>query len=99
MVVWPRHYNFWLYSSSNENNRRRVCEAELITIILQDQAGVGTYFKIRWTQKLGKVFDTYTQRRGLKVKDIRFVLDGDRVLPNQTPLLLEMEEKILIDVT
>lgn len=41
-------------TSSNENNRRRVCEAELITIILQDQAGVGTYFKYAGPKSLAK---------------------------------------------
>ena len=87
-------------TSSNENKRRRVSEAELITIILQDQVGVGTYFKVRRNQKLGKVFDLYAQRRGFPRRhSLRFNLDGDRVLPNQTPLLLEMEENDVINVS
>ena len=47
---------------------------------------------------MAKVFDTYAQRKGIQTNSLRFLLDGDRVMPEQTPKMLEMEDQDQIDV-
>ena len=41
---------------------------------------------------------SYAGRRGIDVKSFRFMLDGERITPDQTPKLLELEENDQIDV-
>ncbi|CAJ1966356.1 unnamed protein product [Cylindrotheca closterium] len=68
-----------------------------ITIRVKDQAGEETFFKIKKTTKMGKVFQTYAQRKGMQVSSLRFLLDGDRIKDDQTPKMLEMEDQDQID--
>lgn len=44
-----------------------------------------------------KVFETYAQRKGVQPQSLRFLLDGDRVDPTQTPKMLELEDQDQID--
>ena len=44
-----------------------------------------------------KVFDTYAQRKGVSASSLRFLLDGDRILPEQTPKQLELDDQDQID--
>lgn len=46
---------------------------------------------------MGKVFQTYAQRKGMQVSSLRFLLDGDRIKEDQTPKMLEMEDQDQID--
>jgi len=46
---------------------------------------------------MGKVFQTYAQRKGMQVSSLRFLLDGDRIKDDQTPKMLEMEDQDQID--
>ena len=74
-------------------------EADLITIILEDETRTRFIFKIRRTAKLQKLFEEYARRKGVKnINDLRFLLDGDRMLPYQMPVDLEMEDHDEIDV-
>ena len=74
-------------------------EADLITIFLRDETRTRFLFKIRRTTKLQKVFEEYARRKGVKVTpQLRFLLDGCRMLPDQTPVDLEMEDHDEIDV-
>lgn len=61
------------------------------------QSGEETFFKIKKTTKMGKVFQTYAQRKGMQVSSLRFLLDGDRIKEDQTPKMLEMEDQDQID--
>ena len=50
------------------------------------------------TTKMQKIFDAYAQRRGLAAGSLRFSLDGERILTDQSPKMLELEENDQIDV-
>eukprot|EP00579_Thalassiosira_antarctica_P021005 CAMPEP_0201963038 /NCGR_PEP_ID=MMETSP0904-20121228/9025_1 /ASSEMBLY_ACC=CAM_ASM_000553 /TAXON_ID=420261 /ORGANISM="Thalassiosira antarctica, Strain CCMP982" /LENGTH=114 /DNA_ID=CAMNT_0048509561 /DNA_START=271 /DNA_END=615 /DNA_ORIENTATION=+ len=61
------------------------------------QTGEETYFKIKKSTKMQKVFDTYAQRKGVQASSLRFLLDGDRIQPDATPKLLELDDQDQID--
>ena len=44
-----------------------------------------------------KVFDTYAQRKGVQSSSLRFLLDGDKIGPDQTPKMLELDDQDQID--
>ena len=72
--------------------------AETITIKVRDQTGDEMFFKVKKTTKMSKIFDAYAQRRGIATSSIRFALDGQRIQPDSTPKMLELEENDQIDV-
>ena len=45
-----------------------------------------------------KIFEAYAQRRGSTADTFRFSLDGNRIIPDDTPRLLELDENDQIDV-
>ena len=47
--------------------------------------------------KMAKVFDTYASRKGVQRSSLRFLLDGESILPTQTPKMLELEDQDQID--
>jgi small ubiquitin-related modifier len=53
---------------------------------------------VKKSTKMSKIFDAYGQRRGLQATALRFMLDGERVLPDNTPKMLELEDDDQIDV-
>lgn len=61
------------------------------------QTGEETFFKIKKTTKMQKVFDTYAQRKGVQSSSLRFLLDGDKIGPDQTPKMLELDDQDQID--
>ena len=61
------------------------------------KSGEETYFKIKKSTKMGKVFETYAQRKGVQAASLRFLLDGDRIQADQTPKQLEMDDQDQID--
>lgn len=44
-----------------------------------------------------KVFDTYAQRKGIQATSLRFLLDGEKIGPDQTPKMLELDDQDQID--
>jgi small ubiquitin-related modifier len=44
-----------------------------------------------------KVFDTYAARKGVQASSLRFLLDGEKILPDQTPKMLELDDQDQID--
>ena len=63
----------------------------------QLQAGEETFFKIKKTTKMSKVFETYASRKGVQSSSLRFLLDGDTINGDQTPKMLELEDQDQID--
>jgi small ubiquitin-related modifier len=61
------------------------------------QTGEETFFKIKKTTKMAKVFETYATRKGIQPSSIRFMLDGERIDPTHTPKMLEMDDQDQID--
>mmetsp|Transcript_22188 Transcript_22188/g.61791 ORF Transcript_22188/g.61791 Transcript_22188/m.61791 type:complete len:92 (+) Transcript_22188:221-496(+) len=68
-----------------------------ITIRVRDQTGEETFFKIKKTTKMQKVFDTYAQRKGVEASSLRFLLDGERIEADATPKTLELDDQDQID--
>ena len=60
--------------------------------------GDDTFFKVKTTTKLQKLFDTYALRKGIDVGSLRFLLDGERLRGDQTPADVDMEDGDQIDV-
>ena len=46
---------------------------------------------------MSKVFETYASRKGVSTNAMRFLLDGERVMPDSTPKMLELEDQDQID--
>ena len=44
-----------------------------------------------------KVFDTYAQRKAIQVSSLRFLLDGEKISPDSTPKMLELDDQDQID--
>jgi small ubiquitin-related modifier len=65
--------------------------------ILPTQSGEETFFKVKKTTKMSKIFNAYASRKGVDPASLRFLLDGDNVDPNQTPKMLELEDQDQID--
>ncbi|KAL7529152.1 hypothetical protein ACHAXR_004106 [Thalassiosira sp. AJA248-18] len=70
---------------------------EPITIRVKDQTGEETMFKIKKSTKMSKVFNAYAQRKGVESASLRFLLDGERIGPDETPKMLELEDEDQID--
>mmetsp|Transcript_35373 Transcript_35373/g.60082 ORF Transcript_35373/g.60082 Transcript_35373/m.60082 type:complete len:95 (-) Transcript_35373:203-487(-) len=83
--------------SDNEAKTEGETKPENITIRVRDQTGEETYFKIKKSTKMQKVFDTYAQRKGVQASSLRFLLDGDRIQPDATPKQLELDDQDQID--
>ncbi|KAI8062215.1 ubiquitin-related domain-containing protein [Gongronella butleri] len=56
------------------------------------------FFKIKKSTPLRKLMDAYCDRQGKAPGSVRFLYDGNRVLPVNTPDELDMEDGDTIDV-
>lgn len=45
-----------------------------------------------------KIMEAYAQRKGISSASLRFVIDGERLQPDSTPKMLELEENDQVDV-
>ena len=64
-----------------------------ITLRVKDQHGNETFFKVKKTTKMEKVFKAYAQRRGVPPNTLRFLVDGERVANSETPKTLELQDQ------
>ena len=80
------------------DSKEGITEAETLTIRVKDQTGEETLFKVKPHTKMSKIFDAYASRKGVASNAIRFLLDGARIQPDQTPKMLELEDEDQIDV-
>ena len=65
--------------------------------LLAVQNGEETFFKVKANTKMSKVFNAYAKRKGVAGGALRFLLDGQRINPEQTPGDLELEDQDQID--
>lgn len=73
-------------------------EHEPITIRIRDQAGEVTFFRVKKDTLMSNIFNCYATRKGVDLKNLRFLLDACNIIPNSTPKSLELEDHDLIDV-
>lgn len=65
--------------------------------ICNNKTGEETFFKIKKGTKMSKVFSAFAKRKGVQASSLRFLMDGDRVKEDDTPLSLELEDQDMLD--
>ena len=70
--------------------------ADKITIGIKDQYGDLIHYKLNKSTEMKKVFTAYTQRKGVELYQVRFLYDGRRILFEQSPNDLDMEDQDVI---
>ncbi|KAG5518441.1 hypothetical protein PMAC_002836 [Pneumocystis sp. 'macacae'] len=56
------------------------------------------FFKIKRHTPLRKLMEAYCERQGKSMNTLRFLVDGERARPEQTPAELDMEDGDQIEV-
>ena len=75
-------------SIDNTNNN----DDEPIEIRVRDQTGKWTLFQMLRTTKMDKVFKIFAARKGVDAVSLRFLLRGERIDPDVTPQMLDLED-------
>jgi len=73
-------------------------ESDHINLRVSSQDGSEVFFKIRKNTPMRKLMDAYCARQSIALNSVRFLYDGQRINPEQTPKDLDMEDNDLIDV-
>ena len=81
-------------ASSMAPRRAVVCVTNVAT---NPKTGEETFFKIKKGTKMSKVFSAFAKRKGVQASSLRFLMDGDRVKEDDTPLSLELEDQDMLD--
>ena len=69
-----------------------------IAIRIKDQCGEESLVRIKTTTRMGKVFKCYAHHKGVHESNLRFLLDGERICDQDTPMMLDLEDDDQIDV-
>jgi len=85
-------------SKSEENNPTDTAETQIVQIKVVDQNGQEIYFKVKVTTPMSRLFQAYCAKSGQSTNSLRFLYDGQRVVPSDTPGALNMENGDIIDV-
>jgi small ubiquitin-related modifier len=80
------------------DNTTKDNDSEHIKLKVLAQDNTEIHFKIRRTTPFKKLMEAYCQKQGIALTDVRFVVDGMRILPGQTPKELSLEDGDAIDV-
>lgn len=64
---------------------------------MKSQDGNEVYFKVKRTTEFRKVMNAYCKKVGADPDSVRFLFDGVRIRPEQTPADLNMEDEDEID--
>ena len=77
--------------------RRRTTTPSSLNIRIHDITGEETFFKVKTTTKLDKVFNAYATRKDVCATSLRFFVDGAGVRGDQTPADIGMGDGDQID--
>ena len=66
-------------------------------VLFRPHVRAQTFFKVKKTTRMEKVFNTYAQRKGVNQNSLRFLLDGERINADSTPKSLDLEDQDQID--
>ena len=69
-----------------------------IQLKVKDHQGLEVQFKIKKSTSLRKLMDAYCSRLGLQASQVRFMVNGERIAPDDTAEKLGLEDGDLIDV-
>jgi small ubiquitin-related modifier len=97
--------SIWTYPEDRSLKRKRAvvedepsaASEEKLNIRIRDQTGEETWFKVKPTTPLQKVFNAYATRKGVAVTHLRFLFDGARYFGAQTPADIGMENRDQLD--
>lgn len=82
-----------------EENTQEVEKApEKINIKVVDSDGSEIFFMIKTTTSLQKLINAYCKRQGITKGVARFIFDGNRIGPEDTPETLDIQDGDAIDV-
>lgn len=81
---------------ADEEKKPDTTDAINLKVVTQD--GNEIYFKCKMTTPLNKLMSAFCQRQGVTMASVRFLFDGHRLSPNQTPKDVDMEDGDVIDV-
>merc|ERR1712243_342488 len=73
-------------------------ETEYIKLKVVGQDSNEIHFRVKQTTQMGKLKKSYSERVGVPVTSLRFLLDGRRINDDETPKALEMEQDAVIEV-
>lgn len=68
-----------------------------ISISVVNQSGQEVFFKVRTTTLFKKIFEAYCQKLSIPTQSIRFLFDGSRINPEDSPESLNMEDNDVVD--
>ena len=84
-----------LHEMADDDEKKPAAEQLNLKVITQD--GNEIFFKCKMTTPLQKLMTAFCNRHGVAQSSVRFLFDGARIDPNQTPQQLEMEDGDVID--
>jgi small ubiquitin-related modifier len=77
--------------------KQEASASEHLNLKVKSQDGNAVFFKVKKSTQLKKLMDAYCTRVGADPKSIRFMFDGRRIEPQETPEDLGMEDDDEID--
>ncbi|PVU95526.1 hypothetical protein BB561_001768 [Smittium simulii] len=81
----------------NESKQEPKTETEHINLKVVGADNQDIFFKIKRSTRLEKLMQAYCDRTGTAMSSVRFLFDGQRLAPSNTPNELEMEDGDTID--
>lgn len=80
-----------------EDVKPQVGATQHLNLKVKAQDGSEVFFKVKRTTQFRKLMDAYCARMGVAGGNFRFLFDGDRLRPEQTPADCDMEDEDEID--
>jgi len=71
----------------------------MLTILVKDQTGEQTMFKIKRSTRFWKIMTCYALRKGVEATSLRFLLNGEQIVPDDTGATLQLEDGDRVDVS
>ncbi|GMS79355.1 hypothetical protein PENTCL1PPCAC_1530, partial [Pristionchus entomophagus] len=73
--------------------------ADYMTLKIFDQDANEVHFRVKPWTLLGRLKNRYADKRGVTVSSLRFLFNGRSINDDDTPMILEMEEDDVIEVS
>ena len=84
-------------SGGGYSSGSRSSSSEIITVTVRNMTDDRTVFKINKNTRFEVLFSTYARMKRVDVASFRFLNDGERINPRQTPAEWDMEDGDEID--
>ena len=81
----------------NEDGPAKKEKQASIELTVKGQDGTEVVFKVKSSTLFGKLFDAYCDKKAVSRESVRFLIDGDRIKPEDTPGGIGLENGDMID--